>query len=181
MSSFGQTNYTPAISCPSVTTTGSGFIGSGANLTGIPVGALNFTPITSVAAGSNTTVQISGGVATVNAVLSSYTPGTPTITTNGATGIGSGSTVSITGSDAAGQITLNAGLVGNNGSLFIVTFGKAYPSTPSVVIWPANAQSGSYSFLPFVTNSTTQFSLNVGSATLGNLSADVWNYIVKLP
>jgi hypothetical protein len=116
--------------------------------------------------------------------------GTPTIAAG--TGAGTGPTISITGTDRAGVISLTAGTspAGTLATIFTVTFSTAFATAPPVVIClPAN-QSVSAPLInaavtltlgTFVPNSitTTQWSLSSNvQTTLVSGTQYLWYYFV---
>ena len=66
----------------------------------------------------------------------------PTPNVSGGSAIGSGGTVTLSGTDTAGTITINVGSGAGSGVLAKVTFRNAFDGTPHVVITPV-AQQGS--------------------------------------
>lgn len=93
---------------------------------------------------------------------------TPEITGGGA--IGSGGTVTISGTDTAGTVTVNVGSGASGGVLATVNFANGFGGTPHVVITPVAAQgapiiTGTQKFY-LSTRTTSSFSI----ATSGGLS-----------
>jgi len=85
--------------------------------------------------------------------------------------LGNGGTVTISGTDTAGTVTVNIGTGGGSGVLATVTFGNGFGGTPHVVISPVGAAAPS----AFVSNRTTSgFSISA-SGLSGSISFD---YIV---
>ena len=93
--------------------------------------------------------------------------GTPSIS---AGAVGSGGTVTISGTDTAGTITINIGSGGGTGVLATVTFANGFGGTPHVVISPVNAAAPN----AYVTNRTTS-GFSIFSSTQPTVSFD---YIV---
>lgn len=84
---------------------------------------------------------------------------TPTISAGG--GIGGGGTVSVSGADTAGTVTINTGGGTSAGLLATVTFARAFNETPHVVITPvgsAAAQTGYY-----ITRTRNGFTVNANN------------------
>ncbi len=108
---------------------------------------------------------------------------TPTIVRG--LGSGSTSTVSITGTDAAGQITI-AALGGDEeaGVIATVTFAGAYSVSPYVTITPANDHAATLvadlGFTPYVTSTTTTFVLNAPITGMQDGVTYKFNYIAVL-
>ncbi len=103
---------------------------------------------------------------------------TPGVSGGGATG--SGGTVTISGTDTAGTVTINVGSGAAAGVLATVNFSNGFGGTPHVVITPVAAQgspviSGTQKFY-LSSRTTTSFSI----ATSGGLSAGSisFDYIV---
>lgn len=93
--------------------------------------------------------------------------GGPTPGVTGGPGIGSGGTVTISGTDTAGTVTINIGSGGGTGVLATITFGAEFNATPHVVISPVNAPAPN----AYVTNrSATGFSIT--SSGQGTVSFD---------
>jgi len=100
---------------------------------------------------------------------------TPTVSNGAATG--SGGTVTISGTDTAGTVTINKGSGGGNGILASVTFATAFNDNPHVTITPVTSSPslaiGTY-YLS--SRSTTGFTISVGAlSATGSISFD---YIV---
>ena len=101
---------------------------------------------------------------------------TPSIA--GGSGAGTAPTVSITGTDLAGEITVTTDTDPSTGNIFCtVTFATAFSSAPYVVIYPSNDnaiidltkfQAGLY-----VTSTTTTFVLNTNSITAPTISSEM--------
>lgn len=84
---------------------------------------------------------------------------TPTIAAG--SGIGGGGTVSVSGADTAGTVTINTGGGTAAGLLATVTFSRSFNETPHVVITPvgsAAAQTGYY-----ITRNTNGFTINANN------------------
>jgi cytoskeletal protein CcmA (bactofilin family) len=100
---------------------------------------------------------------------------TPSV--SGGSAVGSGGTVTVSGTDTAGTVTINKGSGGGNGILATVTFASAFNGNPHVVFSPvtssADLAAGNY----FLSNRTTSgFSISVGALpATGSISFD---YIV---
>lgn len=71
------------------------------------------------------------------------------------TAVGSGGTVSLSGSDTGGSIVVNTGLSPPAGCFATVTFSKTYNSTPHVVITPVGSAAAELTY--YITRSTTNF------------------------
>jgi hypothetical protein len=80
---------------------------------------------------------------------------TPTRSPGGA--LGNGGTVSISGSDTAGIITINTGSSPVAGCFVTVTFGKTFNNIPSIVITPVDAAASGIAY--YITRTTANFSV----------------------
>jgi len=102
----------------------------------------------------------------------------PTIANGAGAGTSPG-TPTLTGSDAAGQISIITGTLPSVSAVAVtVTFNAAYGTAPYVVIWPANAAAATLGFLPYVSSTTTTFTINTGSIALGGSTTYLYNYVV---
>lgn len=97
--------------------------------------------------------------------------GTPSVSGGGA--IGSGGTVTLSGTDTAGTITVNVGSSASGGVLATITFVNKFNDNPHVVFSPVNASAPN----TFVSNRTSSgFSISTSSGLpAGSISFD---YIV---
>lgn len=97
--------------------------------------------------------------------------GTPSV--NGGNAVGSGGTVTISGTDTAGTVTINVGAGASGGTLASITFTNSFTSNPHVVITPINgAAPNAY----ITSRNTTGFSITTSSGLpAGSISFD---YIV---
>lgn len=103
---------------------------------------------------------------------------TPNVTRGSA--VGSGGTVTISGTDTSGTVGVNVGGGAGSGNLATVTFANAYSGNPHVVITPVASQGSSLidsSFQFYISNRTsTSFTIAVSdSLPSGSISFD---YIV---
>ena len=97
----------------------------------------------------------------------------PGISRGGA--VGAGGTVSISGTDVSGTVTVNTGGSPSTGGLATVTFANSYTGTPRVILSPSSAAAASLNY--YVTRSTTGFtvrSVNAPSAS----STYIFDFIV---
>jgi len=83
--------------------------------------------------------------------------GGSTPTRSDGTALGSGGSVSISGSDTAGSITINTGSSPAAGCFVSITFTTKYNATPHVLVTPVGAAAGGLSY--YVTRSTANFSI----------------------
>ena len=125
------------------------------------------------AVGSGSSFEFSDRVAVPKLKGNSSTPSIA-----GGAGAGTAPTVSITGTDLAGEITVTTDSDPSTGNKFCtVTFATAFSSAPYVVIYPSNDnaiidltkfQAGLY-----VTSTTTTFVLNTNSITAPTISSEM--------
>lgn len=89
-------------------------------------------------------------------------------------GVGTGGTVSISGTDASGTVTINTGNLPSVGILATINFASSYNGTPRVIISPSS--SGSARLEYYVSRDTTGFTIRTrntpSSAT--NYLFDYW-------
>lgn len=102
----------------------------------------------------------------------------PTIANGAGAGTSPG-TPTLTGTDAAGKITIITGTLPTVSAVAVtVTFNGAYGTAPYVVIWPANAAAATLGFLPWVASTTTTFTVNTGTIALGGSTTYSYNFVV---
>ncbi len=132
---------------------GSLTVGSGLTVNGlVTAGSLSVGSITI------STINISGDLAFGGHIIPSGSQ--PSVRTSTAAGGGS---ASITGNDTAGTITITTGGSGTAaGEMAIVTFQKAFGSTPKVQLTPVNAAASNLRY--FATKSSTFFTINSSTA-----------------
>ncbi len=78
------------------------------------------------------------------------------------TGLGSGGTVSVSGSDTAGSISVNTGGGPGAGCFVTVNFTQKFNSTPHVIVTPIEAAAAGLNY--YVTRSTSSFSVCAANA-----------------
>lgn len=98
---------------------------------------------------------------------------TPDISRGGA--VGAGGTVSISGTDVSGTVTVNTGGGPSTGILATVGFNIAYTGTPRVIISPASSGAASLDY--YVTRTVSGFVINTVSAPSSS-STYVFDYFV---
>lgn len=76
--------------------------------------------------------------------------------------VGAGGTVSISGTDVSGTVTINTGGGPSTGTLATVTFANAYTGTPRVVMSPTSAAAASLNY--YVTRTTSGFTVHTVNA-----------------
>ncbi len=80
-------------------------------------------------------------------------------------GAGTSPTVSVIGTDIAGQVSITTGTLPSVASAIVtLTFAAAFTANPYVVLWPAEANAAVLGFLPYVTSTTTTFVINSATA-----------------
>ncbi|MES2284465.1 MAG: hypothetical protein V4547_02170 [Bacteroidota bacterium] len=99
-----------------------------------------------------------------------------------------GGTVSITGTNLGGRITLNVSNLGTTidgaSSLYTVTYGAglSYPNDSYVVLFQANLNAanmcGNQAMNVFAVGNTTGFTVTCGTLSLTPNATYIWNYIV---
>lgn len=89
--------------------------------------------------------------------------------------VGSGGTVSISGSDTAGTVTINSGSGPTAGNLVTVTFATAFKSTPHVVVTPVGVAAGTLDY--YVTRSNNAFTVATVNAPASGSSFS-FDYVV---
>lgn len=118
-----------------------------------------------------TTINVSGGLNFGGHIV----PGGTTPTTQTSTAA-SGGTVTISGNDTAGTVTIN---IGNGqltpGELAIISFRSAFIGTPKVQLTPINSPASSLNY--YATRSATFFTINTSSLTTAGASY-VFDYLV---
>lgn len=120
-----------------------------------------------------TTAFVQANKGTVDRLIGSSS--VPTIVAG--VGAGTGNTVSITGTDLAGKITITSGSSPTSGAIATITFNGAYSTTPFVVTQAGNATTADRSI--YATPTTTTFEIgNSLGATLTPSEVYVWYYQV---
>lgn len=134
--------------------------------------------------------MIADGELTLSKVVKITGSGTsPTIATGlDTTRLGTGYTLTVTGKDTAGMITLTTGTgITNNvafgTSMFVVTFGTAYAANPHGVVVPRNRfaanLAGAAATFYYIDPITTDFSLVTGqTVTFADSTTYKWSYVV---
>lgn len=141
---------------------------------------------------SNTAISFTGGVSYPNFLNSATgvaanqlhgTGPTPSITVAAAAG-GSGSAVSLSGSDVAGYVTITTGVSPTTGIIASVTFANAFSSNPKyVVISPANLAAAGLvntkqAYVDQVNINNLGFSISSNSTALAGDTSYKWYYLV---
>jgi cytoskeletal protein CcmA (bactofilin family) len=84
--------------------------------------------------------------------------------------LGSGGTVSISGSDTAGTININFGNSPSAGYLANIVFGAAFDQVPHIVITPVGSNCSTIGY--YITRSTNGFSIGATNPASGSCSFD---------
>lgn len=90
-------------------------------------------------------------------------------------GLGSGGTASVSGTDTAGTVTINTGSSPSAGSLITVNFASRFNSTPHVVVTPIGSSAAGLQY--YVTRTNTSFTLNTANTPPAGTSFS-FDYIV---
>lgn len=118
--------------------------------------------------------RFDGDILTTHVVGQGSTPGV-------AANAGSAGTASIVGTDIAGTVSTTTGVAPTAAAAILtVTFAIGFAAAPYVQLTPANAATALLSgvSMVYVTETTTTFVINAGSAALAGLTAYSWNYEV---
>lgn len=92
-------------------------------------------------------------------------------------GGGDGSVV-VSGNDIKGRLVVTTGAaVAASGVMTVVSFGKAYPNAPEVIITPSNSFSADLATQPYVSASTiSDFTITVSATALTPATVYGWNF-----
>lgn len=103
--------------------------------------------------------------------------GPPTITCT-TTGCGTGGTVTVTGNDGSGYITINSGTGTTSGALFTMTFAGTYSNTMNCVFYPRSSQTlAVLTEMWMITDSNTFVQTDVNAAIPSSTSGMTMNYL----
>lgn len=84
----------------------------------------------------------------------------PGISPGGA--IGAGGTVSLSGTDTSGTVTINTGNGASNGTLATINFSRAFNETPQVLISPVGQDAGVLDY--YVTRTSSSFTIRTANS-----------------
>jgi hypothetical protein len=134
----------------------------------------------------NTLFDASTGNKAVNVLHLSSNSGTPTIDTGAAGGAGVLATVSITGSDLAGNLTITTGTSPNTNAIAaVISFNHSYATAPKCIeLTPANAATIAITpnsklvLVDAALITTNDFSITTGSTALSASTTYKWYYHV---
>lgn len=101
---------------------------------------------------------------------------TPSVTRGGSGG--SGSTVSISGTDTAGTVTVNIGSGASAGNLATVTFVSAYSGNPHVVITPVSGSPATIRSGDFYLSSRSSTNFTISAASAPSPGGVSFDYVV---
>ncbi len=94
------------------------------------------------------------------------TAGGSTPSRSNGSALGSGGTVSVSGSDTAGSVTINTGSGPTAGCFITITFTRKFNSIPHMVVTPVG--SGAAGLQYYINRSTSQFSICTTNAAVGS-------------
>lgn len=83
--------------------------------------------------------------------------GGPTPTQTNGNALGNGGTVSVSGTDTAGSISINTGGSASNGCFVTVRFAAAFSAKPHIAVTPVGANAASLNY--YITKSTVDFTV----------------------
>ena len=173
----GTINVSSALNLSSVTVSGT------ANIAQIQAGKLSVSGNASIQGqvAINNTLDVSGassfsGTVTANQLIVQsldlsddltiashiLVSGTSPNPSPGGSALGNGGTVSLSGTDTAGAVTINTGSSPGAGCFITVTFAHSFSATPYVVITPVGSAAGGLAY--YITRATTNFSICSDSA-----------------
>jgi len=117
-------------------------------------------------------LEINDIISKFNRIISSGS--TPSITASA--GAGTGPTVSISGTDTSGEITITTGIAPVvNSPIANINFATSYPAVPKAILWPSEGNASALGFLPYVTSDTASFTIN-NAVSLGLLGTTTYKY-----
>jgi cytoskeletal protein CcmA (bactofilin family) len=185
----GQLKLGNALNLPGITVAGTStfdqFTANSLNVSGDSVmqGSLNVQRTLTVGGGASfggpvSVPQITIGSLQLNGDLTfsrHIDAGGATPGVSSGTAVGSGGTVSISGTDTAGTVNINTGGSPPAGCFATISFNQRFNATPHVVVTPVGSAGGGVNF--YVNRSTTNFSIcTVTGAPAGSNFA--FDYIV---
>jgi cytoskeletal protein CcmA (bactofilin family) len=94
---------------------------------------------------------------------------------SGGSALGGGGTVSVSGTDTSGTVTINTGGSPGAGCFVTINFVNRFNTTPHVVISPSNSSAGTLSY--YTNRSTTNFSVCTASSPSASTTY-LFDYIV---
>ncbi len=186
----GTINVSSGLTLPSVTVTGTG------NINQVQAGKLSVSGNTALqgqvainntlaVSGSSSfggtvtaaelTVQsldLSGDLTIARHIVSSGA--TPSASPDDTT-LGTGGTVSISGTDTAGSVIINTGTSPQAGCFMTITFVHSFSSSPAVIITPVGSGGSGLNY--YITRTASNFSICSSLAAAGNISFG-FDYIV---
>jgi hypothetical protein len=127
----------------------------------------------SVGSLSVTGLQLSGDLSVNRHIVTSGTA----VTRTAGTALGGGGTVSVSGTDTAGTITINTGNSPSAGLFATVNFGQHFASTPRVLITPIGSAAGSITY--YVTRDGNGFSVGCSTPPPGGSSFSFDYFVIN--
>jgi hypothetical protein len=167
------------------------FYGNGAGLTSVPAEISGLTIGKFVKADSATTIAnsvltetdggiyLSGGATPIHIGMSQTTA--PTIGTPGTCGSSPTATVATGSTDTAGMVTINSysDCAGSCSCPTIVTFDRAFASTPKAIVL-GSGSSPAANYKPYVVSSgATTFTIQFGSGITGTNALKVYYWVIE--
>jgi hypothetical protein len=128
----------------------------------------------------NATLEVVGSInATSNITVAGHiisSGATPTITAG--SGAGTSPTVSISGNDITGTISITTGTSPAASTLATITFSTAYGTAPNVLLTPVGSVSASIQY-NLGSSSTTNFTLNTGTAPAASTTYTYKYFVIQ--
>jgi len=186
----GNINVSGAVNFTSVT------VSAIANIQQIQAGKLSVSGNTAIAGqvAINNTLAVSGAASFGGSVTANQltvqsldlngdltiaehivTSGASPTTSAGGNALGTGGTVSLSGTDTAGSVIINTGSSPGTGCFMTITFVHSFSSSPSVIITPVGSAAAGLGY--YITRTSSNFSICTNSAAPGSSSFG-FDYIV---
>lgn len=105
----------------------------------------------------------------------------PSVSAGGATVVGTGASVTLSGTDAGFEVTLTTGTgISATGTMFTVTYNATYGTAPAVVCSESDSDSAAYSVTggKYTTSAATTVTLSNTTANLSDSTEYKWTFIV---
>lgn len=133
--------------------------------------------LTVVNATVNGTLTVNGNTTINGHVISGNSSGSTTISAGAAANCSTTASVSVSGTDTAGTITIDSGTGScSAGTLATVTFAASYGASPRVIFTPKNANGATLQYYNGTTTTST-FTLDSGTTTAASTTY-IYNYQV---
>jgi hypothetical protein len=127
----------------------------------------------SVGALSVTGLQLSGDLSVNRHIVTNGTA----VTRTAGTALGGGGTVSVSGTDTAGTLSINTGNSPAAGLFATVNFGQHFASIPRILITPIGSAAGSITY--YVTRDANGFSVGCSTPPPGNSSFSFDYFVIN--